>query len=338
LQVFGVLVVLAYGQAMIRPAFPRTDGASVGYALAMAMYWAVVAALFCIVYARQRRRVFDRPMRQLSAAAGQVAAGDFTVRLAPTHGGDRWDYVDVMFDDFNTMVAQLGSIEALKEDFIADVSHEIKTPLAVIANYADALAHEGRLAPERRADYLRTITRAAGRAAALVANILALDKLGGERITPAPRLFDLARQLAETALPFAEAAQAKGVGFSAELEDAAPVRADEGMLEIVWRNLLSNAVKFTPPGGTVVLAQVSRPGAVTVTVADTGWGMDQATQARVFDKFYQGETAAKGEGNGLGLALARRAAQLAGASIRLDSAPGVGSVFTVTLPCGGGAP
>jgi signal transduction histidine kinase len=331
LPVFGVLLVLSSGQAMIRPAFPDTYLSTVGYGLALASYWALVSAVFCLVLARQRRRVFDRPMRQLSAAAGRVAAGDFTVRLTPAHSGDEWDYVDVMFDDFNTMAAELGSIEAVKDDFIADVSHEFKTPLAVIANYAEALRRADRLAPEQLSEYSEAIARATRRLASLVANILKLNKLENERIAPAPAPFDLARQLSEVGLGFSAAFGAKDVGFTAALPDEARIVADEGLLEIIWQNLLANAVKFTPPGGAVELALTDMADAVRVTVRDSGPGMGEATRARVFEKFYQSDPSA-GEGNGLGLALVWRASQKAGASVRVDSTPGSGTVFTVAIP------
>ncbi|MDR1449909.1 MAG: HAMP domain-containing histidine kinase [Propionibacteriaceae bacterium] len=318
---------------MIRPAFPDKDLATAAYALALASYWAVVSVVFCLVVARQRRRVFDLPMRELSAAAGRVAGGDFTARLTPAHPRDEWDYVDVMFDDFNTMAAELRSIEAIKDDFIADVSHEIKTPLAVIANYADALRHAEQLTPEQLREHSETIAKATRRLAALVANILKLNKLENGRIAPAPRPFDLARQLSEAAITFADAFDAKNINFTAVLPDQAQVEADEGLLEIVWQNLLANAVKFTPPGGNVELSLTSAPEAVSVTVQDSGCGMTQAVKARIFDKFYQADpSAGGGDGNGLGLALARRAAQMAGASMALRSAPGLGSAFTVVVP------
>jgi signal transduction histidine kinase len=331
--VFGVLLVLASGQAMIQPAFPDKELAAVGYGLAMASYWAVVSLVFCLVVAWQRRLVFDRPMRELSRAAGRVAGGDFTVRLTPAHDREEWDYVDVMFDDFNTMAAELRSIEAVKDDFIADVSHEVKTPLAVIANYADSLRHAERLTPEQLREYSETIAKATRRLDSLVANILKLNKLENERIAPVPHWFDLARQLSGAAMAFADAFDAKGITLTATLPDEVRVRADEGLLEIVWQNLLANAVKFTPQGGDVVLALVSAPDAVRVTVQDSGRGMPPAVQAHIFDKFYQADPPAGGaDGNGLGLALARRAALMAGASISVDSSPGLGATFTVALP------
>jgi signal transduction histidine kinase len=330
--IFGVLVLLATAQLMIRSAFPDSVSASRGFSIVLFVYWAIVSYIFCRVLARQRQRVFDEPMRQLSDTADRVAGGDFTVRLPLSHPQGRWDYVDVMFNDFNTMVAQLGSIETLKDGFIADVSHELKTPLAIIGNYAHALEDSERLTAEQRHDYSQVIVKATGALAALVTNILKLNKLENEQIAPVTHDFDLARQLAEVALALADSFDAKGVDLVVELEDEATISSDEGMLEIVWQNLLGNALKFTPPGGTVSLQQTSSPAQVVVSVRDTGYGMDDATRSHIFDKFYRGAGQASADGDGLGLALVRRVAGLVGATVSVESAPGHGSTFTLTIP------
>lgn len=294
-------------------------------------YWALVSGVFAWVTHAQTRKKFDEPMHRLSTAAKDVANGDFSIYLEPIHAPDKYDYMDVMFEDFNKMVEELGSIETLKTDFIANVSHEIKTPLAVIQNYAEMLQKET-LPYELREDYCNTIISASQKLTALVTNILKLNKLENQEIVPTAQHYDLCRQLAEYALQFEELWESKDIEFIADLEDRVVINADEEMIGIIWQNLLSNAIKYTEPGGAITLKQTSESDSVTVTISDTGCGMSTEVVDRIFDKFYQGDTSRSQEGNGLGLALTLRVVELVGGSITVASAPGEGATFTVTLP------
>lgn len=331
--IYGVMVFLVGIQTglLILPAF-YTWHPIIRIVVIMS-YWGIVALLFGLITNWQIRRNYDRPMRRLSGAAKKVAEGDFSVYVEPIHTADRYDYIDVMFLDFNTMVQELGSIETLKNDFVANVSHEIKTPLAVIKNYTAALRDKA-LPEATREEYMGTIISATENLSALVTNILRLNKLDNQEIGSEVEEYDLCGQLCECALQFEPLWEQKEITFQADLEDRAVIRADSSMLEIVWNNLLSNALKFTPPGGEVALAQTSGKDFVMVTVSDTGCGIEAETQRHIFDKFYQGDTSHSGEGNGLGLALAYRVVEKLGGTLTVVSAPGKGSIFTVTIPVG----
>lgn len=294
------------------------------------LYWTLIAAGTTALISQLTKSAYERPLKQLAQAARQVANGDFSVYVPPVHPADKQDYLDEMILDFNKMVAELGSIETLKTDFFSNVSHEIKTPLAVIHNAA-TLLNNGTLPPEQ-AEHAQTILRSARRLADLIGNILRLNKLEQQTIRPVPKTYDLCQQLAECALLFESRWEEKGIEFEADIEDAATIEADESLLELVWNNLLSNAVKFTEPGGTVTLRQTSTANTVEVSVSDTGCGMAQETINHIFDKFYQGDTSHSTEGNGLGLALVLRILHLCGGSISVDSEVGHGSTFTVQIP------
>ena len=332
LSTFAVLIVLSGGQALILAEYMSFDGSMpVEFIFGFIGYWAIAASVFALLTHKQLTNRFDNPMRRLSQAARDVAGGDFSVYVAPLHTSDKYDYLDVMCEDFNKMVEELGSIETLKNDFIANVSHEIKTPLGVIQNYA-ALIKDSRLAPEKRDEYADTIIKATKRLNMLVTNILKLNKLENTEILSATEDYDLCRQLCDCALTFEELWEEKNIEFEVEVEDRVMIHADMDMMEIVWHNLLSNALKFTPPGGAVSLKQASGDGGITVTISDTGCGMSDDTLRRIFDKFFQGDTSHATEGNGLGLALVLRVLQLSDGTITAGSRLGEGSEFAVHLP------
>jgi signal transduction histidine kinase len=292
-------------------------------------YVFVAAALLTLLLAAVRHVSWSRPMRRLSEAAKKIAGGDFSIRIAPFRKDGKKDFVEVMFDDFNTMAEELESIEMLKNDFIANVSHEIKTPLAVIQSYAMALQRET-LDPEERHEYIETIIASSQKLSALVSNILKLNKLEHEEIAPAAAPFDLSEQLRRCALAFENIWEQKNITFNADI-DALAVCYDENMLEIIWNNLIANAVKFTARGGSISLSLKKRTGFALVRISDSGCGMDEETQKHIFDKFYQGDRSHSQEGNGLGLALVRKALDLSGAKISVMSKPGEGATFSVWL-------
>lgn len=303
---------------------------SVLASMGVGTYWVLMALVAAIIIHLISCAKFDRPMRRLSRAMRAVAQGDFTVSEKPVHDKRKFDYMDIMFEDFNLMVQELSSIETMKDDFIANVSHEIKTPLAVISSYAAALQKNG-LTEEERIEYTKIIASASASLSELVSNILKLNKLENQEIVPNARPYDLTRQLFECALSQETRWERKNIDFDAQLEERVMVLADESMMEIVFNNLISNAIKFTEPGGRIVLRQEKTPDEVIVTVSDTGCGMDEETQKHIFDKFYQGDTSHSGEGNGLGLTLAKRVLEISGGSISVYSQRGEGSEFTVRL-------
>ena len=327
-----VLCLLSAANVLIMEIFLNMEVFSILASMGVGTYWVGMAFVAAIVIHQVSCAKFDKPMRRLSRAMRAVAQGDFTVTVEPVHKRSKFDYMDLMFEDFNRMVHELGSIETMKDDFIANVSHEIKTPLAVIRSYAGALQRDG-LTGQERAEYAATIASASESLSTLISNILRLNKLENQEIVPNAAPYDLTRQLSDCALSHEAEWERKRIDFDAQLEERVMVMADENMLEIVFNNLIANAIKFTEPGGRVVLRQQRDAGEVVVTISDTGCGMDAETMRHIFDRFYQGDTSHSGEGNGLGLALVKRVLDISGGRIEVRSAPGEGSEFTVRLPC-----
>ena len=295
------------------------------------LYWGAVAVGLTLFTRRQIQKSYEEPMLRLAKATRRVAEGDFSVYVAPTHTADKTDYLDQMILDFDKMVEELGSIETLKTDFFSDVSHEFKSPLAVISSNAELLQKSGELSPEQE-EQVENIRYATKRLANLIQNMLKLNKLEKQTIRPMPEEFDVCAQLCECAVQFEDEWEKKELEFEADLEDSSAVYADPGLMEVVWTNLLSNAIKFTPEGGTVTLTQRTEEDRVLVSVTDTGCGMTPETVRHIFDKFYQGDSSHSTQGNGLGLALVRRILELSDGGITVESTLGKGSVFTVSLP------
>ena len=301
-------------------------------ATAAFMYWTAVAVGLTLFTRGQIQRVYEEPMYKLADATKKVAEGDFSVYIAPLHTIEKMDYLDKMIVDFNKMVEELGSIETLKTDFISNVSHEMKTPLAMIQNNAELLRSEE--LTKKQQEYADVIFWSSGRLADLISNILKLNKLENQSMAPVRETYDLCGQLANCAVIFEPAWEKRGLDFEADLEDYAEISADPALMELVWNNLLSNAVKFTEPGGKIILTERSEGETIRVSVQDTGCGMTEETKKHIFEKFYQGDTSHSMAGNGLGLALVLRVLQLADFRIEVESEPGKGSIFTVIIPKG----
>lgn len=295
------------------------------------IYWGMVAAALTLFTRRKIRAAYEEPMHKLAEATSRVANGDFSVYVPAFHTQDKRDYLDIMIMDFNKMVEELGSIETLKTDFVSNVSHEMKTPIAIVKNYAELLKAE-HITEQQRKEYAESIEGAAMRLSNLISNILKLNKLENQRIIPEVEAYDVCRQLCDCILQFEEAWDEKDIELETEIDDVVMVEADESLLELVWNNLLSNAIKFTEPGGTVSVKQTSEDSFVKISVSDTGCGMDTDVMNHIFDKFYQGDTSHSKEGNGLGLALVKRVLELMDGDIQVFSEPGKGSTFLVTLP------
>lgn len=294
-------------------------------------FWIAVAFGLTQAIRQRMKTAYDVPLQKISAVTREVAKGNFTVRVAPVHKSGKTDYLDKMVDELNTMIEELGSIETLKTDFISNVSHEMKTPLAVIRNYAELLETPG-LSDSDRAEYTKSIKDAAGKMTELITNILRLNRIENQRIVPEIRRYDVCRQLADCLLQLESRWEEKNIEPDFDFEDSAYVNADESLLELVWNNLMSNAIKFTERGGAITVRQRTEGDRVVVSFADTGCGMSEEAQKRIFDKFYQGDTSHATEGNGLGLALVARVMTLLGGEITVESEVGKGSTFTVSLP------
>ena len=276
----------------------------------------------------RRKRMVDRPVKQIMDALDQVMQGDFTVRIPPVKEFAGETGFNQIIDAINKMTAELRGTETLRTDFIANVSHELKTPLAVMGNYATMLQKPG-ISEADRVEYAKAISHSSRRLAALITNILKLNKLENQQIFPQLDEYDLGEQLCENLLQFEDIWEKKNLNIETDIEDDVRIRSDAELLSLVWNNLISNAVKFTPEGGTIGVSLKTEGNLVVVQVRDTGCGIRPEVGPHIFEKFYQGDTSHATQGNGLGLALVKRVVDILNGEISVQSVYGQGSTFTV---------
>lgn len=301
-------------------------------AAAKITFWnvALLSLLFTVIDTVRRKLTVERPVKRITDAAEKIIQGDFSVRIKPQSKFATDDTFNQIIECFNKMAEELSSVETLRTDFIANVSHEMKTPLAVMQNYG-TLLQTADLSDEKRIEYAKGVTDGSRRMAEMMTNILKLNRLENQQIYPKTSEFDLGEQLCECLLQFENVWEKANIEIDTDIAEDIKVNADEELLSLVWNNLFSNAFKFTEAGGTVSVSLTATPHHAIVKVTDTGCGMTAQVGAHIFEKFYQGDTSHSAQGNGLGLALVKRVVDIMHGEIGVESAVGKGTTFTVRI-------
>ncbi|MBQ7875271.1 MAG: sensor histidine kinase [Oscillospiraceae bacterium] len=278
----------------------------------------------------RRKITVERPVKEIRRVLEKLMKGDFSARISVPYIINRENHFRDIAESINLLAAELGGVETLRTDFIANVSHELKTPLAVMQNYGTMLQKPD-ISDEERLEYSKAITDTSRRLANLITNILKLNKIENQQIFPSVKKYDLGEQLCESVLMFENVWEQKNIEIETDIEDGVIINSDPELLSLVWNNLISNAVKFTNEGGTVSIGMKSIEDIIVVRVADTGCGIPPEVGSHIFEKFYQGDTSHATQGNGLGLALVKRVVDIMNGEISVESALGKGSTFTVKI-------
>lgn len=290
----------------------------------------LVGSLLCTLfdYFRRRKMVAD-PTQKILDATNKIASGDFSVKLNPRHIYSKFDEYDLIFDNINTMAEELSKNELLKNDFISNVSHEIKTPLSVIQTLAKTLQNKD-IKKEQKDKFLQTLISETQKLSSLVSDILLLNKLEHQKMLPEMKDFDLAETLRLCSLSFETLLDKKNIELVCNIDEA-HITSSKNLIELVINNLLSNAIKFTEDSGKITVSLHNSGEFVTILVEDTGCGMNEEVGNHIFEKFYQGDTSRASEGNGLGLALVKKVIDLIGGEISVKSELDKGSTFSIKL-------
>lgn len=290
----------------------------------------LLSLLFTIIDTVRRKLTTEKITKRITSAAKEVVQGNFDTRIAPVSKLGTDENFNEIIDCFNKMAAELGSLETLRTDFIANVSHEMKTPLSVMQNYG-TLLQAPVLSDDKRVEYAKGVTDGARRMADMMTNILKLNRLENQQIYPKREEFDLGEQLCGSLLQYENVWEQLEIEIETEIAENVTVKADSELLSLVWNNLFSNAFKFTTTGGTVTVCLTADENFATVTIRDTGCGMSAEVGSHIFEKFYQGDTSHATQGNGLGLALVKRVVDILHGEISVESTLGVGTAFTVKI-------
>lgn len=266
------------------------------------------------------------PLKQLSDATKQIAKGKYDITL---HYNGQIEELENAINNFNQMAKEIHSVEMIRNDFIANVSHEFKTPLSSIMGYI-TLLQDSELTEEERKEYIRKVFFNIEKLNDLTENILRLSKLESQNQPNALTTYRLDEQIREAVVLLEPKWSAKKIELDIQLSEIMYTGV-QPLLFQVWVNLISNAIKFSNVGGRITISLKMKKGWIRIWVNDEGIGMSQETQKHIFDKFYQGDTSRRSQGNGLGLALCKEILHVCNGKIYVTSELGQGSTFMVEL-------
>lgn len=296
-----------------------------GFIMLLSIPGAVVSACLAGWFLAKR---FFHPIDLMIREARQITAAYLQGRLPRSRTGDE---LDRLAETINEMMDRIESSTRAVQDFSSDVSHEFKTPLAIIRGEIDLALRKTR-SPEALVETLRVIEGEVNELIRLVDDLMLLVRSDAKQLHFQKEAVSLKQILEHVRDRFQDRAQTKNISLASELSAEGEVLGDPIYLKRLFSNLLDNAIKFTPEGGTIGLNLSSQNGWVQVTVSDTGVGIEPQLQAKVFSRFYRTDQARSHEGSGLGLNIAKAICDAHGGAIQIESRPGQGTSVIVTFP------
>jgi signal transduction histidine kinase len=278
-----------------------------------------------------------RRLRVVNHAVGQFAQGDLEARVqdeSPDEIGQLAASFNRMADTITANLKELEQTDLLRRELIANVSHDLRSPLASIQGYLETIQiKDGSLTPRERGEHISVALRNARRLNTLVSELFELSKLEARQVKPQFETFSVAELVQDLVMQFRPQAEAAAIRLEVELsERAARVHGDIALVERALANLIENALRHTPDGGCVRVVAASDVDQVRIEVCDTGTGIAEADLPHVFDRFYRKDEGRGSGGLGLGLAIAQKIAELHGTRLSVASKVDCGTRFTLALP------
>lgn len=325
--VFVILVATMFLNVLFTMAMFRSGILDVQHRESSLIFFAIISVIIGMIISKFAARRPIGSIVEISEATKEIAKGNFNVQMSEDI---RVTEIQTMARNFNLMVRELAATEILRNDFVENVSHEFKTPLAAIEGYVTLLQRKG-LSEEKRKEYTDRILFNTKRLSALTGNILLLSRLENQEIEIKKESYSLDEQLREILLMYEPQWSGKKLDLDIDL-DSVICCGNKELLAQVWQNLIGNAIKFVSDKGNIRVLLRQKQNAIVVSVVDNGPGMSKEVMGRIYEKFYQGDTSRASSGNGLGLTLAKRIVDLHGGTISVSSKEGKGTTFTVSLP------
>lgn len=289
-------------------------------------YMVALTAITGITIAALFSKWILKPIYKINEVAKLVAEGDFTVRL------DEKSFIkeiSEMATNFNIMVKELSNTETLRNDFVSNVSHEFKTPLAAVQGYCMLLQDETSSEQERQR-CIKHILNNIERLTDLTQNTLILSRLDHQEIIIKKEYYDLGEQIRLILLNYENLWNEKEIELELNIDDVM-FYGNKVLMAQVWSNLIDNAIKFSNQGGMLRIDCEKKEEKINVMIRDYGIGMNEVTMKHAFDRFYQGDKSHRTKGNGLGLALVKKIISICEGDIQVESKLGEGTTFHIAL-------
>ncbi len=286
-----------------------------------------VSLIFGFIGTIWRKLTVEKPISEINDVLRKIKKGNLDLKLNRRGYLSRYSS---MVRNINLIASELSSLDNFKVSLMSNVSHELKTPISVISNYA-ALLQEKNLSDEKRIEYAKNISDSSKKVTELITNVLKLNQLENQNLSTNMKDYNLSEQLCECILTFENVWEEKNIDIITEIAEDVNVINDMQLMSIVWNNLLSNAFKFTPENGQVTINLSEGKKYAVVKISDTGCGISEDHIENIFEKFYQCDTSRATDGNGLGLALVKRIINLTDSIIKVESEEGTGTTFTVKI-------
>lgn len=296
----------------------------------LTLVFATLLGVLAIMY-------LTRSLRKIIYAAKRFQEGDLKYRIENAEKTDLSNVATTynhMADTILSDIEKLKSVEQLRQELIANISHDLRTPLSIIQGYIETLhMKDGELSPEERKEYLNTITRSSERLSKLVAQLFEYSKLESNQIQPEKEPFLISELANDIHRNYSLLAEKQQIELNLNMTEKIPlVFADISLVERAIQNLMDNALKFTPKGGRVDVKIEAMNEHVEVTIQDSGPGIKMENQALIFERYRQTKTGQQKEGAGLGLAIVKKIIEIHDSKIKVFSKPNEGTAFSFSLP------